>query len=158
MTGYGSSVTVSPGMRKQFKRSLSDFGVDQRNVWVMSLCIRFLNMQFNIIFFLSLVCRCGTVVFMVIRIFLACWNDDGWFYVDQFENKASEMMLWISCWNTVLGRNQCFCSLHAPEVLNCSDHVPHSKLDFFFNSIFSSGAHSYWTQRWMWIFVMQFMI
>ncbi len=52
-------------------------------------------MQFNN--FLSLVCRCGTVVFMVIRIFPACWNDDGWFYVDQFENKASEMMLWISC-------------------------------------------------------------
>lgn len=55
MTGYGTtSVTVSPGMRKQFKRLLSDFGVEQRNVRVMSLCVRFLNMQFNIFFIISM--------------------------------------------------------------------------------------------------------
>ncbi len=112
---------------------------------------------FNIIF-LWLVCRCGTVVFRVIRIFPACWNDDECFFVDQFENKASEMMLWINAAVEIL----CCAEISASAV-----YMPWGaklfrsrfilEIWFFFNSIFSSGAHSYWAQRWMWIFVLQFM-
>lgn len=57
-------------------------------------------------------CRCGTVVFRVIRIFPACWNDAEWFYVDQFENEASEMMLWINVAVEIL----CYAEISASAV------------------------------------------